>query len=149
MGVDEEFAQRGFAMSGQDINYRWWQKALGGVVGAGLGWDYLFSAWQGRLTREGFDLWLPYAAVAVGVFIFPRSIRFTMQLLAALSPVAIVISLIRDTLQAAIWAAAVGVGCYVVSRVIPWFRPEPFAYKWPEKSQVKDFLDDREPPQGQ
>ena len=144
MGVDEEFAARGFGMTSQDLTFRWWQRALGAAVGLWLGWDFLYSAWHGHLVRQGFDLWLPYAAVAVGVFIFPRSMRFAMLLLAALSPVAAVISFIRDSVNSGLLALLVGGACFLVAGVIRWFRPEPFAKPWPEASDVPDFLAGRD-----
>lgn len=140
MGVDEEFAARGFGMTSQDLTFKWWQKTLGAAVGLWLGWDFLYSAWNGHLLRQGFDLWLPYAAVAVGVFIFPRSMRFAMLLLAGLSPIAAGISLVRDSAKSALLALLVGGACALVAVVIRWFRPEPFAKPWPEAADVPDFL---------
>lgn len=129
MNLDEEFAARG--MSSQDLEYAPWRKAIGALPGIALAIGFLRASWQGDLSRAGFDLWLAYAAVALGVFIFPRSMRFAVTVLACTSPVAVVICTIRHTASTALVAAALGGGCLLVRYLIPIFRPEPFAPQWP------------------
>jgi len=126
------FAARG--MSSQDITYGPGRKALGAVPGVLLAYGFLTSAYRGDLSRSGFDLWLSYAAIALGVFIFPRTMRFGMTAVAAVSPVAVVIAVLRHHPSATVLVcAAVGAGCWLVRAGIRWFRPEPFEKPWPTK----------------
>ena len=124
------FAARG--MSSQDIVYSPWRKAIGALPGLFLSYGFLTSAYRGDLSRSGYDLWLSYAAIALGVFIFPRTMRFAMTAVAVVSPVAVAISLLRHhPTSTVIVCAAVGAGCWLVRAGIRWFRPEPFEKPWP------------------
>lgn len=124
------FAARG--MSNQDIVYGPWRKALGTLPGLLLAYGFLTAAYRGDLSRAGFDLWLSYAAIALGVFIFPRTMRFAMTVVAAVSPVAVLISILRHhPASTVLVCASVGLGCWLVRIGIRWFRPEPFEKPWP------------------
>ena len=124
------FAARG--MSSQDIQYGPARKALGALPGAWLAYGFVTAAYHGDLSQSGFDLWLTYAAVALGVFIFPRTMRFAMTVVACVSPVAIVICLVRHhPTNTVVVSAAMGVAALLVRGGIRWFRPEPFAKPWP------------------
>ncbi len=129
MNVDERFAARG--MADQDLEFPTWRKALGALPGLLLCGGFLRASWAGDLSRAGFDLWLAYAAVALGVFIFPRSMRFAVTAMACVAPAAVAISAVRHPWSAAALAAGVGLSCWLVRALIPIFRPEPFAPKWP------------------
>lgn len=118
-------------MADQDLEYAPWRKALGALPGVLLCVGFMRASWVGDLSRSGFDLWLAYAAVALGVFIFPRSMRFAVTALACIAPVAVAICAVRHSWSATILAAGVGVSCWLVRYLIPVFRPEPFAPKWP------------------
>lgn len=118
-------------MADQDFEFATWRKGLGALPGVLLSVGFLRAAWVGDLSRAGFDLWLAYAAVALGVFIFPRSMRFAVTLLACVSPVAVLVCLLRHSWSTTVLAAALGLSCWLVRALIPMFRPEPFAPKWP------------------
>ena len=118
-------------MADQDLEFPWWRKALGALPGVVLCAGFLRAAWVGDLSRAGFDLWLAYAAIALGVFIFPRSMRFAVTALACVAPVAVLVSSLRHPLPTTLLATGVGLSCWLVRALIPIFRPEPFAPRWP------------------
>ena len=135
MKIDERHAAEAFAargMSNQDIEFGPARRAIGAIPGVLLGYGFLASAYRGDLGRSGFDIWLSYAAVALGTFIFPRTMRFAMTVVAVMSPLAVLMCLVRHhSASTVILAAAVGLSAWAVRVVIRWFRPEPFAPKWP------------------
>jgi len=129
VNVDEQFAARG--MSNQDIEFPLWRKALGALPGVLLAYGFLTASARGDLARSGFDLWLAYGAIALGVFIFPRTIHFAMTALACITPVAVWICATHHPFRTTASAAALGGGAFLVRQILPVFRPEPFAKPWP------------------
>lgn len=135
VNIDERHAEMAFAargMSSQEIEYGPVRKALGGLPGILLGYGFITAAYRGDLSRSGFDLWLTYAAIALGVFIFPRSMRFAMTVVACVSPLAALLAVIRHhSLTTIVVTISVGLAALLVRAGIKWFRPEPFATAWP------------------
>jgi len=135
VNIDERHADMAFAargMSSQEIEYGPVRKALGSLPGVFLGYGFITAAYRGDLSRSGFDLWLTYAAIALGVFIFPRSMRFAMTVVACVSPVAVAVSVLRHhSATTIVVSVAVGLAALLVRAGIKWFRPEPFAPAWP------------------
>ena len=135
MNIDERHAEMAFAargMSNQDIQYGPVRKALGALPGVLLGYGFITAAYRGDLSRSGFDLWLTYAAIALGIFIFPRTMSFAMTVIAVVSPIAAGVCALRHhPTNTVMVSLAVGLGALVVRAGIRLFRPEPFATPWP------------------
>lgn len=104
---------------------------IGGLAGLGLLISYLSASWQRDTSSSslfGSDYGVALITLAIftviGIFIFPRTIGMAFTPMSWATPLAFLISLVRNGFSYSLFIAFIGISAWLVTFIVGNLRPD-------------------------
>jgi hypothetical protein len=99
---------------------------IGFILGIGMAISYIGLAWNGFETQFQFAPALASGGIllAIGVFLFPKTVGIALTPTSMLTPIAFVIAWVRLGISDAAIVLLIGVGAIVGALIIGMLRPD-------------------------